>query len=109
MLGNMLDTTCQIQQRSTTPTSMGGNKRTYTVRVSSAPCSLKAKTLKEVDVHGKMILVNMYRFYLEYNSTNSAIEHTDRLVFDGADYDIQAINNVAGKNRLLQIDALRVE
>ena len=109
MLSNMLDKTCDIKQVSTASTSMGGSKKTYTTRISSATCSLMAKTLSEVDLNGKMTLVNKYRFYLEYNSTNSAIEHSDQLVFSGDTYDIQAINDVAGKNRLLQIDALRVE
>ena len=110
MLGNMLDKTCVIKKLTTTTTSMGGSKKTYTNhRSADFPCSIKAMTLKEIDAYGKLTLFNILRFYLEYSETRGVVGYSDQIIYDGDTYDIKAINDVAGKNRLLQIDALRVE
>ena len=115
MLSNMLDETLDVSQVGDTQNAtgmVGGNTKAFTSRLSDVPCSHKVRVgtnWTERNDYGKRSDFVMHRFYLEATAANRAIITSDRITFDSDTYEIKSINNVAGKNRLLQIDALKVE
>lgn len=107
-LSNMLDLTCDITQLSATQSALGGEVKSYSSRLSGVACSFKQKTVRVTDDFGKEDFITMYRFYIEATAANRNIVRTDRLTFDSREFEIKAIHNVAGKNRMLQIDCREV-
>ena len=112
MLTNMLDLTCNVESVSTGQTAFGGQTKTYSTRLTSVPCSFKTKAQtpsSESEKLGKQTVNAFYTFYMEAPTANLAIIESDRILFDSDYYDIERIYNIAGKNRLLQIDCIKVE
>ena len=112
MLSNMLDLTLDVSQVGNTQNvtgMIGGNTKAFTTRLSSVACSYKMLTSTETDTYGKRSIFVRHRFYVKGTAANRAIIESDRITFDSGTFEILSINNVAGKNRTLQIDCLKVE
>jgi len=112
MLSNMLDLTLDVTKVGNTQNVtgfVGGNTKAFTARVSNVACSYRTITGSEQDSYGKRSIFTIHRFYVKASAANRAIIASDRITYDSDTFEIVAINNVAGKNRLLQIDCTKVE
>ena len=112
MLTNMLDLTLSVSQVGNTQNvtgMVGGNTKAFTSRLSSVACSYKMIAGSELDEYGKRSIFVRHRFYVQATAANRAIIESDRITFDSGTFEIISINNVAGKNKLLQIECLKVE
>ena len=111
MLTNLLDLTCNVEQVTVSDNDFGGQIKSYSTRLSSVPCSLKAitKNNSETDAYGKRTLIVVYRFYFEATTANQAITESDRILFNSEYYHVNFNYNVAGKGRLLRVDCTKVD
>jgi len=112
MLTNMLDKTLDVTKVGNTQNAtgmVGGNTKAFTARLSSVACSYAMKNGSELDSYGKRSIFVTHRFYIKASAANRAIIESDRITYDSGVFEIKSINDVAGKNRLLQIEALKVE
>ena len=112
MLTNMLDLTLDVTAVSDTQNvtgMVGGNTKSFAARVSNVACSYKMITGSELDSYGKRSIFVKHRFYVKASAANRAIIESDRITFNSGVFEVKSINNIAGKNRLLQIDCLKVE
>ena len=112
MLSNMLDLTLAVTQVGNTQNvtgMVGGNTKAFTSRIATVDCSYKMISGSELDQYGKRSIFVVHRFYVKATATNRAIIESDRITYNSGSYEIKSINDIAGKNRLLQIDCLKVE
>ena len=105
MLANMLDITVSIESRVATQGSNGAVVSTYTTKYASVAASFKEKQANIKDF-GSQTPNYIYRFYLSYIAD---IIESDRILYNGEYYYIETVYNVAGKNRILQIEARKTE
>lgn len=103
---NMLDKTCNIERPVYSQTNLSSKSRSYETLHENLPCSLRQKSGVTNDRYGKDTVFYYYRFYLSYVS---GLQEKDYVYYNSSRYRIDAINDVAGKNRLLQVDCVKVE
>ena len=103
MLIDLLNNTCDVYSLTTTQTPMGSLKKTYTLRIDDMKCAFSMRAGGEVVRFGKATENYNYVFYCEYNTTNSAIEETDKITYDGRDFEVKSIYNASGRNNHLEI------
>jgi len=96
-------TAAVYQISSTRSTAMGEKRKDWSVRIASLPCRLSAKSVNETDEYGKVTVQNVWILYCEANSTNRAIEESDKVTLDSIDYQISGIYNAGKLNRHLEI------
>jgi hypothetical protein len=106
---SLMNTTALVQKVAFAQTTSMTANPTYSTRITSLACSVQPKRLKSVDEFGKITLMNGYRLYCEYNSTNAAIDETDRVTWDSRTFEINAIGDGAGRNHHFEIDMLEVK
>jgi len=109
LITDFFNSSAVVQQLTNTKTAMGSLKKSYTSRIASLPCRLSGRIFSETDEFGKMTSRRGWRLYCEANSTNRAIEESDRITLSGHTYEIKAIHNPGNLNRHLQIDLAEVE
>lgn len=101
---NLLTQTALVESVSSSQSGTGGFTKTYSTRIASMPCLLRAKTLRETDATGKLTVTNTWRLYAEASSDNLEIETSDRITVSGTQYEVKGIYNAADKDRLLHIE-----
>lgn len=106
---NMYIHTAVIQQVSFSQTAAGTSNPTYSTRIASLDCLVQGKTLKTTNSFGKETLVNVYKLYCDYNSTNLAIDEKDRVVWKSRTFEITGIKSGGGQEHHLEINLLEVE
>lgn len=104
MLAKMLDITIDIQARTLTQTATGAATYTYATKMSNVPASYREKGASLGVQFKSETAEYTYRFYIAYTT---GINEKDRILYNGEKYYIDTIYNVAGKNRILQIDTHR--
>jgi hypothetical protein len=97
-----------VQSLSSAQTATGTFNPTYSTRIASLPCLVQGKTLSETDEFGKKTLRNVYRLYCENNSTSSAIDESDRVVWSSRTFEITGIKDGGGQSHHLEIDLREV-
>lgn len=108
-LGNLKNTTALIQSVAFSQTTSGTANPTYSTRIASLTCTVQPKRLKSVDEFGKITLMNGYRLYCDFNSTNEAIDESDRVTWDSRTFEIFAIGDGGGRGHHFEIDMLEVK
>ncbi len=108
MLANLLNNTCEVQSLTTTQNTMGAQKRVYTTRISGMKIAYMMKreqTGGENELFDKTTARYTHIFYAEFNSTNNAITESDKIIFDGREFEVKKIYNASGRNNHLEIEA----
>ena len=98
-----------IQSRTSSQTVTGTSNPTYATRIASLVCSVQKKRLSTVDQFGKLTLSNVFRLYTPVNSTNLAIEETDRVIWGTRSFEIDGIGDGGAQGHHLEIDMLEVK
>ena len=106
---NLLRHSAIIQSLGTSQTATGTYNPTYSTRIASLQCLVQGKSLKSTDEFGKVSLENVYKLYCMYNSTNSAIAESDRVVWQSRTFEITGIKDGGGQARHFEIDMLEVK
>ena len=100
--------TCVVQKKTVAQTTSGTANPTYATRIASLECSIQNRNLRTIDDFGKASLVNVYKLYAPYNSTNTTITESDRVVWRGKTFEITGIGDGAGRTHHLEIDMREV-
>ena len=105
----LMNATALIQKVAFAQTASMTANPTYSTRIASLACTVQPKSLKSVDEYGKITLRNGYRLYCDNNSTNAAIDESDRITWDSKTLEIFAIGDGAGRGHHFEIDMLEVK
>ncbi len=112
MITDFFNSTAVVKQETTSTTSIGGVKRTFTTRIAALPCRVASKHSQEdvieVDQQGKRTVRRIWRLFCEASTANKAIVETDRVTVGSLKYEITGIYNPGLLDRHLQIDLLEV-
>ncbi len=93
-----------VEKQTDTQSGMGGLVKVYSTRIASLPCRISTRGIREVDQFGKITWRRILRLYCSSNTTNNAIEGSDRIKLGSRTFEITGINNVAELDRHLEID-----
>ena len=108
MLVNLLNNICEVQRLTTTQNTMGAQKRVYTIRISSmkiAYMQRRERNTGDDELFDKSTTRYTHIFYAEFNSTNNAITESDKIIFEGREFEVNKIYNASGRNNHLEIEA----
>ena len=106
MLTGLFNNTCDVYSLTTTQNAMGAQKRTYSLRINDLKVAFTMKkTSNETEVFDKTTSAYIFIFYCEYNSTNAAITESDKIVYDGRDFEVKRVYNASGRSNHLEITA----
>lgn len=103
MLDNILNTTCTIEQQTHTQAANGSAAYSYAVKHSNIATSVKQLRAANTDNFKSETPTYTTRFYFDYDAA-SDVSETDRILYNGSYYYIDTVYDVAGKNKILQID-----
>ena len=109
MISDFFNSTATVNQLTTTKNPMGGLVKTYSTRISSMPCRLSTRNIREADEFGKITVREILRLYCSATSTNRAIEESDRIEIGGRTFEVTGIHNPGELNKHLQIDLLEIK
>ncbi len=108
MLVNLLNNTCDVYSLTTTQNTMGAQKRVYAIRISGmkiAYMQRKERNTGDDELFDKSTTRYTHIFYAEFNPTNNAITESDKIIFNGGEFEVNKIYNASGRDNHLQIEA----
>jgi hypothetical protein len=107
-ISDFYDSTVVVQQKTVTRTGMGGSSETFSSRISSLPCRIDTKRVREQDDFGKVTVRTVYRLYCEASTTNLAMIESDRVIFGSLTFEITGIANPGQQDHHLEVDLVEV-
>ncbi len=108
MFANLLNNTCDVYSLTTTQNSMGAQNRVYAIRISGmkiAYTQRKERNTGDDELFDKSTTKYTHVFYAEFNATNNAITESDKIIFDGREFEVNKIYNASGRNNHFEIEA----
>ena len=108
MLG-LLTSSAVVNSLASSQSAMGAQSKTYSQRIANLPCRLARKQFREVNEFGKLTILSGWRLYCEFNSTNSAIAISDRIVVESKTFEVKGIYNAGYMDHHIEIDLLEID
>ena len=108
MIQDFFNSIVAVEQLTSAPSGMG-ERKSYSTRIASLPCRLRAMSIREIDEFGKMTSRKIIRLYCSADTISNAIVEIDRVIFGIRIFQIKAINNVDILDRHIQIDLLEID
>jgi Phage head-tail joining protein. len=109
MITDFFNSTATVKQLTTTKNPMGGLTKSYSTRISSMPCRLSTRNIREADEFGKITIREILRLYCSATSTNKAIEESDQIEISDRTFEVTGIHNPGELDRHLQIDLMEIK
>lgn len=99
-----LDKLITIQREVHTPDGRGGQSVSLTNVVTDLFAHVRPRTGREGEQYDRVNATATYLFVIRYRDD---LRESDRIVWDGVQYNIQAILTRGGRSMFLEIDATR--
>jgi len=109
-IGDFYNSTVRVDKSTTTTTSSGGVKETWSTRIASLPCRITRWVMQESDEFGKITARVTWRLYCDANSDGLSIDTADRIIMSGGTtLQVKTIYNPGELDRHLEIDCLELD
>lgn len=99
-LSSLATTTATIERKSTTASAYGGHTNTYATAYSGLPGTLQPL---RGDIRERFARMSVNVSHVYYTATVIVTQAGDRLVVDGANYQIDHSEDMAGRGRAFAI------